>query len=74
MTPDLTDADLEGADLRGATYPGGILVANTDLSRTNLANLKWSGIRDLNARMVFAVKMHRTALSLRLKHGASGRW
>src|SRR5260370_29291576 len=43
---DLTDADLEGSDLLVAHLSRGILV-RTDLSRTNLANLKWIAIRDL---------------------------
>lgn len=52
---DFTDADLSGADLSGADLSRTILV-RADLSKTNLANLRWSAIRELKGANIFGVK------------------
>jgi Pentapeptide repeats (9 copies) len=67
---DLTEADLSGADLSGTDVSGTIL-EKADLSRTNLANLKWSGIGELKGANIFGVKNAPEGFVVyALKHGA----
>jgi hypothetical protein len=67
---DFTEADLSGADLSGADLSGTIL-EKADLSRTNLANLQWTGIRELKGTNIFGVKNAPDGfVAYALKHGA----
>jgi len=67
---DFTEADLWGADLSGADLSGTIL-EKADLSRTNLANLKWNRIGELTGANIFGVKNAPEGfVAYALKHGA----
>jgi uncharacterized protein YjbI with pentapeptide repeats len=67
---DFTEGDLWGADLRGAELSGTVL-EKADLSRTNLANLQWTGIRELKGANIFGVKNAPDGfVAYALKHGA----
>jgi uncharacterized protein YjbI with pentapeptide repeats len=67
---DLTDSDLWGADLRGANLSQTVL-EKADLRRANLANLQWSGVRELKGANIFGVKNAPEGfIAYALKHGA----